>query len=65
MGGSVSVKCNILSKKIWELFNENGCWILDEHVPGSHNTVANYMSRIFIAEISVYFRHRLVYLILK
>ena len=28
MGGSVSEKCNILSKKIRDLFNENGCWFL-------------------------------------
>ena len=41
----MSVKCNILSKKIWGLCNENGCWISAEHVPGSHNTVADYMSR--------------------
>ena len=40
----MSVKCNILSKKIWELCNENGCWISAEHIPGSHNTVADYMS---------------------
>ena len=45
VGRSVSVKCNILSKKIWELCNENGCWISAEHIPGSHNTVADYMSR--------------------
>ena len=47
MGWTVSVKCNILSKKIWELCNENGCWISAEHVPGSHNTVVDYMSRTF------------------
>ena len=31
-GGSVFVKCNILSKKILrKLCNENGCWISAEH----------------------------------
>ena len=43
----MSVKCNILSKKMWELCNENGCWISADHVPGSHKTVADYMSRTF------------------
>ena len=41
----MSVKCNIKSKTIWELCNENGCWISVEHVPCSHNTIANYMSQ--------------------
>ena len=45
MRGSVSVKCNILSKKIWDLCNEKRYWISAEHVPGSHKTVADYMSR--------------------
>ena len=31
----------------WELFNENECWISAEHVPGSHNTVADFVSRAF------------------
>ena len=32
---------------MWELCNENGCWISADHVPGSHKTVADYMSRTF------------------
>ena len=41
------VKCSILSKKIWHLRNENESWISAEHIPGSHNTMADYMSRAF------------------
>ena len=40
----MSIKCNILSKKIWEFCNENECWISAEHVPSSHNNVADYMT---------------------
>ena len=43
MRGIVSIKCNILSKKIWELCNKNGCWISAEHVPGFHSNVAIYI----------------------
>ena len=43
MRGTVSIKCNILSKKIWELCNKNGCWISAEHVPGFNNNVAIYI----------------------
>ena len=48
----MSVMCNILSKKIWELCNENGCWISAEHVPGSQ-VVADYISRIFNESIVI------------
>ena len=43
--GTVSLKCNILSKKIWDLCNENGCWISAEHIPGSHSVAADFMSK--------------------
>ena len=43
----MSLKCNILSKKIWELCNENECWISAEHAPDFHKTVADYISRTF------------------
>ena len=80
-GLTVSVKCNILSKKFRDLCNENGCWISSKHISGSHNTIADHMSRTFkentewmlspfllqryIREISVYCRHRLVCLTLE
>ena len=44
-GGKMSVKCNILPKKIWDLCNEHGCWISADDIPSFYNTVANYISR--------------------
>ena len=32
MGGTVFQKCNVLPKKIWDLCDENGCWISGEHI---------------------------------
>ena len=43
----MSIMCNILSKKICVLCNENGCLITAEHVPSSHNNVADSMSKTF------------------
>ena len=47
MGGTVSQKCNNLSKFIWEFCTGQGVWISAEHIPGSKNNIADHMSRKF------------------
>ena len=37
MGGITSIKCNKLSKEIWELCIENNTWLSCQHIPGKEN----------------------------
>ena len=47
MGGTVSSKCNNLAKVIWEFCISENIWISAEHIPGTKNSIADFMSRSF------------------
>ena len=51
MGGAVSNACNKISGNIWELYREKRLWISAEHIPGSKNITADFISRTFNGKI--------------
>ena len=47
MGGTISDNCNNLAKDIWKFCKKEKAWILLEHISGSENYIADFMSRSF------------------
>ena len=47
MGGVRSEQCNEVAKDIWEWCELRGNWVTIAHIPGVHNTLADFKSRNF------------------
>ena len=47
MGGTKSVRCNQITKLIWDWAEERGVWIEITHIPGKDNVLADAKSRKF------------------
>ena len=47
MGGSHSVECNDVAKRIWQWCKMNDVWITITHIPGKQNVEADKLSRNF------------------
>ena len=47
MGGSKSIDCNCISKKIWFWCIENNTWLSCSHIAGKFNVEADEKSRVF------------------
>lgn len=47
MGGTRSVRCNELARKIWRWAEQRGIWLTINYIPGKLNTIADAMSRQF------------------
>lgn len=45
MGGSKSLSCDVLARKIWYWCIPRGIWLSAVHIPGSENTIADSLSR--------------------
>ncbi len=45
MGGSHSIRCNKVATDMWSWAAPRGIWLTAAHIPGVHNTLADYYSR--------------------
>ena len=47
MGGTKSVRCNQITKQIWEWAEQRRVWLVITHIPGKDNVLADAKSRKF------------------
>ena len=47
MGGTISDNCNNLAQDIWKFCLKEKVWISAEHIRGSENYMADFLSRSF------------------
>ena len=47
MRGTISDNCNNLTKDIWKFCIKEKVWSSAEHIPGSKNYIADFMSKSF------------------
>lgn len=53
MGGTHSLKCNIIARDIWNICIENGIYLHASYIPGRYNVEADYASRNFNDDIEI------------